>query len=167
MLLVFKAYSILVQHKLGLLHVSSLRSPVHNHLHDFPFQLYRALLLLLLYYYYLCELNDLFPVCFLREWFIAHDQWPFKVFSLLLRSTTFLKVLAVPNNIVFWSNKIVILKFNFPRHLTKFFVTFHNHSTTICTNCTVLIFHILAISLLFNFLFYFSPILYPLVRQYQ
>ena len=40
------------------------------------------------------------------------------------------------------------MTFKFPSHLSKFFVTLPNDPTTIGATCTVLMFHILAISLL-------------------
>ena len=102
------------------------------------------------YYFLLCTLADLIPLNLLRKRVITHDQSPLRV-HLLSHVTPKLSLKSLLFNFQqrsFLNNEILILLSNFSSHLSKFFVTLSNDPTTIGITCTVLMSHILAVSLL-------------------
>ena len=80
----------------------------------------------------------------------SHDPWKrtlrFRLLTLELTNTV-LKILSVPRRLVFWGQWNTNSCVQLSSHLSKFFVTLANDVTTICITCTVLVFHILVMSI--------------------
>ena len=80
----------------------------------------------------------------------SHDPWKrtlrFRLLTLEL-TNTFLKILSVPRSVVFWGQWNTNSCVQLSSHFSKFFVTLANDPTTICITWTVLVFHILVMSL--------------------
>ena len=73
------------------------------------------------------------------------DPWISTPYSEL--TNTFLKILSVPRSVVFWGQWNTNSCVQLSSHFSKFFITLANDPTTICITCTVLVFHILVMSL--------------------
>ena len=80
----------------------------------------------------------------------SNDPWKwtlrFRLLTLQL-TNTFRKILSLPRRVVFWGQWNTNSCVQLSSHFSKLFVTLANDPTTICITCTVLVFHILVISL--------------------